>query len=129
MRLPTKMNQIQRALFSSLVLLIVSFSIGWNSSVWAQPGSTVGNINGVVADEQGAVISGASVTAKNTDTNFTRETLSTETGSYLITQLPPGIYEVSIAADGFKKKSSTIRVKPWYNCKPRYKFGFGTIRR
>lgn len=104
------MNQIQRALFSSLVLLIVSFSIGWNSSVWAQPGSTVGNINGVVADEQGAVISGASVTAKNTDTNFTRETLSTETGSYLITQLPPGIYEVSIAADGFKKKALQLEL-------------------
>ena len=62
-----------------------------------------GTITGTVADASSAVIPGAQVTATNTQTTAKYETVSTETGNYTITQLPAGVYEVTVELPGFKK--------------------------
>ena len=62
-----------------------------------------GTITGAVADASSAVIPGAQVTATNTQTTAKYETVSTETGNYTITQLPAGVYEVTVELPGFKK--------------------------
>ena len=46
---------------------------------------------------------GASVVAINGETGTKYETISTETGNYTLTQLPPGVYQVSVELPGFKK--------------------------
>src|SRR5206468_5534397 len=71
-------------------------------------GSTTSNITGAVTDEQGGIIGGVNVTARNLQTNFTRETQSGEDGSFLISQLPPGNYEFTVTADGFNTKTSRL---------------------
>jgi hypothetical protein len=62
-----------------------------------------GTITGTVADATKAVIPGANVTATNTETRAKYETVSTETGNYTLSQLPGGVYEVTVELPGFKK--------------------------
>jgi outer membrane receptor protein involved in Fe transport len=74
-------------------------------------GSTSARITGAITDQQDAVIVNALVTATNTDTNFTREALSIGDGSYLISQLTPGKYRVSVTAEGFATKTLSLSLE------------------
>lgn len=76
---------------------------------WGQTGSTTASLTGLVADEQKAVIGGATITARNLQTNLSRETRASDDGSYSIAQLPPGLYEISVQASGFSV--STVRIE------------------
>ena len=61
-----------------------------------------GNITGTVTDPQGAVVSGAKITATNLDTNEVRETNSTDEGNFTLTELKAGPWKVTVEAQGFK---------------------------
>ncbi len=61
-----------------------------------------GSIAGTVADPSGAVVPGADVTVRNTATNQSHSTTSGASGSYTVTDLPVGPYEVTVKKDGFK---------------------------
>jgi hypothetical protein len=61
-----------------------------------------GKITGVVTDPTGAVVPGAKVTATGQALMSPRITASQNDGSYLFDLLPPGSYEVTVAASGFK---------------------------
>jgi hypothetical protein len=60
-----------------------------------------GIIAGTVTDPDGAVIPGVSVVAENPETGVRFETVSTATGNYTISQLPPGTYNLRIELPGF----------------------------
>jgi len=68
---------------------------------------TTATITGTVADPSGAVVPGASITATNTDTKFTRTVNSGAAGNYRIEFLPIGKYSVNVQAQGFKTHSQT----------------------
>src|SRR5438552_12012442 len=59
-------------------------------------------ILGGVKDSSGAVIPGASITAKNVETGLTRTGVSAEDGSYRLSALPVGGYEVKVELPGFR---------------------------
>jgi hypothetical protein len=80
--------------FSCLILLLASSHL-----LAAQAGR--GGISGLVADSTGAIIPGASVTAKNTATGSQLTTRSTASGLYTFISLAPGRYEISANAAGF----------------------------
>jgi hypothetical protein len=61
------------------------------------------SISGRVPDQTGAVVAGATVSAKNTDTGLTRSTLTDTAGRYELTALPVGQYEVRVKKDGFSE--------------------------
>lgn len=61
-----------------------------------------GSIAGRVVDPSGAVIPGASVTAKNEATSLSRTTKTGESGDFLVAGLPPGSYSVTVTSQGFK---------------------------
>jgi len=61
-----------------------------------------GTITGVVTDQTGAVVAGANISAKNTETGVVFPSATSNTGNYTLTQLPPGTYELSIKVQGFK---------------------------
>src|SRR5437588_4627 len=69
----------------------------------AQADATSANLSGVVKDPTGAVVPGATVTARNADKNVSRSPTSNDQGFYQLTNLPPGAYEVSVEAANFKK--------------------------
>ena len=66
-------------------------------------GQTTGTISGTVTDEKGAVITNATVTARNTERNISRNLQTGSDGNYRFENLPVGPYEVSVEATGFSK--------------------------
>ena len=80
-----------------ILLLVVGFGI-LPTVVKAQTAS----INGTVTDPSGAVVPGAAISAVNEATNASRETQTAETGTYNISNLVPGVYDVTIAKSGLK---------------------------
>ena len=79
------------------VILCVAFAF---SVALAQ--EPIGSIEGTVTDPQNSVVQNASVTVRNTATNLTRTATSAENGTYRISQLPPGTYEVKVSGTNFK---------------------------
>lgn len=61
-----------------------------------------GQITGIVADETGATIPGASVTVRDTATGVSKTTITTTTGSYAVSGLPASPYMVTVEMPGFK---------------------------
>ena len=68
-----------------------------------QTQSNAADLNGVIRDPSGAAVVNAAVRARNIATNFTRAAITNDEGNYLITNLPPGEYEVTVEADGFSR--------------------------
>jgi len=62
---------------------------------------TTARIAGTVRDAQGAVIVRAEVVAENSATGDKRTAITDESGDYVLTSLPPGTYQIGIAARGF----------------------------
>ena len=59
-------------------------------------------LGGRVTDQQGAIVQGASVTARQLDTGYARNDLTDANGSYLLSNLPPGPYQLQISLRGFR---------------------------
>src|SRR5215813_11275725 len=61
-----------------------------------------GSISGVVTDQNGSVISGATVKATRVGTGATREAITNSAGIYRILGLPVGVYAVRVEQTGFQ---------------------------
>jgi Carboxypeptidase regulatory-like domain len=59
------------------------------------------SLSGVVTDQTGATISGATVTVENLDTDATRTTTTDGTGWYHVLELPVGRFELRAEKQGF----------------------------
>ncbi len=91
------MTALQKFCLSvALTLWTLSLGVG----LFAQ--SDRGTITGTVADPSGASMPGATVRATDTATNFTRQVTSTDTGRYVIPELPAGVYTLTVSQAGFK---------------------------
>ncbi|MGH9939216.1 MAG: TonB-dependent receptor domain-containing protein, partial [Blastocatellia bacterium] len=62
---------------------------------------SVGAFEGTIADQNGAVIAGATITASNKATGAERTGVTDSGGYYRIAGLTPGVYRVKIEAKGF----------------------------
>jgi hypothetical protein len=80
-----------------LVLCLCSAAV----PAMAQSQASSGQITGIVVDNQGAAIVGATISATNLETGLQRKATSNEEGLYSIVLLPPGNYDVSAEASGF----------------------------
>ncbi len=83
-----------------LLAIALIFSAG---ITYAQTQSNAADLNGIVSDPNGAVVAGATVTARNIATNLTRTVTANDSGEYQFIALPPGEYEVTTQAATFKK--------------------------
>src|SRR5262245_7650824 len=81
------------------VLISVALSIGVSGLVSAQ---TTATISGTVSDETGGVLPGVTVTARNTETGVSRETVTDTEGRYKASALSIGEYEVTATMQGFQ---------------------------
>jgi outer membrane receptor protein involved in Fe transport len=96
------------ALLARMMLICV---LGVAAPAAAQ--QTTGNIIGTVVDSQGAAIAGATVSARNADTGFRRETASDDNGIYRLLALPVGRYSVVAERQGmarFDRDSITVNI-------------------
>jgi len=69
-------------------------------NAFAQTGAA--SLTGIVTDQSGAAVPGATVTATNQATNVTYTAISNETGNYTVTSLPVGTYVLKTELAGFK---------------------------
>ncbi len=82
-----------------IALLVFVLGAAWETS--AQ--STTGVISGIVADQQNAVISNATVTVRNIGTNESRTVTTDSEGRYRLPNLAIGNYEITFQAKGFAR--------------------------
>ncbi|HLL77478.1 MAG TPA: TonB-dependent receptor [Pyrinomonadaceae bacterium] len=78
------------------------------SAAFAQ--QTDATVTGEVKDQNGAVVAGAQVSARNLETGFTRNTTSDAEGRYTFASLPVGSYEIRAAKGGFRPFAQQLRV-------------------
>src|SRR5688572_12681228 len=90
-------------LASTRILLVGLSIISCVSLAMAQSQSNAADLQGYVRDPNNAVVVGATITARNPATNFSRSTTSNDDGYYQLVSLPPGDYEVSVEAPNYKK--------------------------
>src|SRR5262245_29232101 len=101
---------MKRQIFRSLLYLSIVAVLACISprSLFAQ--AVTGTLLGTVTDPGGAVVPGANVTITEVNTNFTRATVTNESGNYVIGNLDRGVYRIEIEHTGFKKRSEERRV-------------------
>jgi len=75
------------------------FSVLTCAGLWAQ---STAQITGSLKDQTGAVLPGVEVTVTQTDTGLTRSTVTDETGSYVLSNLPIGPYRLEATLPGFR---------------------------
>jgi hypothetical protein len=85
------------------VLLVVPFLVGLlltPVAAFAQTGAA--SLTGIVTDESGAAVPGATVTATNQATNVDYTAVSNDAGNYTVTSLPVGTYVIKAELSRFK---------------------------
>src|SRR6266404_2903252 len=93
-------GQWRRTSIKVLFVCIAVFSFATLAMSQAQ--SNAADLQGVVRDPNAAVVANATVSARNTSTNQSRETTTNDNGFYKIISLAPGEYEVTVTSTGYK---------------------------
>ena len=93
------MNRMTWCLLSGVVLSALTFT-----TMWAQ---ATAEISGTVTDTSGALLPGVEINVVQTATGVTRDAISNETGSYVLTNLPLGPYRFEASLPGFQTYSQT----------------------
>jgi len=84
-------------LFAVIILLVFSGS--------ASAQTISGTLRGQVLDPTGAVVPNANVTVTNQETGVATKIATTSAGTYSLPSVIPGLYEVVVEANGFKRFS------------------------
>ncbi len=85
--------------FTTMLAMTALFLMLGVQGLFAQQGRA--NIGGTVTDSQGAVVSGATVTATESSTGVSTPTTTNGAGIYQIQQLVPGTYTLKVEKEGF----------------------------
>lgn len=93
---------LQRVLGKSAGRLLLGLALIFLAQITLHAQLPTATILGAVKDESGAVVPGATITARNTGTGMTRSTTSASDGSYRLPALPVGSYEVRAENPGFR---------------------------
>jgi outer membrane receptor protein involved in Fe transport len=70
--------------------------------------TSLATLRGKVIDEQGGVLPGVTVTARQTETNITRSGVTNETGQFYLPSLPAGAYQLTVELTGFSTTARTV---------------------
>lgn len=85
-----------------VIALVLMMTTAISALASAQGGSTTNAISGVVIDSSGAVIPGADVLVKKSDTGTTQSTVTNTQGAFSMAGLSIGTYTVTVTLQGFK---------------------------
>ncbi|MGH9469029.1 MAG: carboxypeptidase regulatory-like domain-containing protein [Terriglobia bacterium] len=88
--------------YSAVFILLACLACIGMASVSARA-QAFGSISGAITDPSGAAVPGATVTALETGTGFTRTVQTDASGQYVIPNLRPTRYEITVEAKGFHK--------------------------
>ena len=97
------MGEVNMTKWWRVAVLAVSLSLATAGALFAQ--SDLGRISGFVKDPSGATVANAKVTVRN-NTGVERQATTNESGYYVISNVPPGLYIMTAEATGFQKFES-----------------------
>ena len=87
---------------SSSILALATCLVAWAHPVVAQQSVDYASVSGRVTDPSGAVVPGAQVTARHTETNVTGATATDQEGRFRFPYLRVGPYEITVAPAGIR---------------------------
>jgi len=96
-------------MFTARRLLPILFAFPLCTFV-AMAQTETGQITGTVVDPTGAAVPNATVTAKSPANGVTRTVKPSITGVYTVTNLLPGLYDVTVVAEGFNRSQQRVTV-------------------
>jgi len=91
-------------------LRAISFLMVLNLSVVIGYAQFSSNLQGVVSDASGAVISQASIVLTNTATSVSGQVQTGDRGEYRFSSLAPGDYDVVVSANGFATSKTSLKL-------------------
>ncbi|MBZ5679911.1 MAG: carboxypeptidase regulatory-like domain-containing protein [Acidobacteriia bacterium] len=94
----------KRSASSSRLLVLTCLALLLPAMLFGQ--AYFGTVSGELTDATGAVVQGAKVVLTDQQKGFTFATTSDSSGRYLFRSVPPGVYVVSVEAQGFGKTQS-----------------------
>ncbi|MGC2236561.1 MAG: carboxypeptidase-like regulatory domain-containing protein [Pyrinomonadaceae bacterium] len=95
---PFRVSAVAAKIAMSAMIAVLCFG-----AALAQSQVSSADLNGTVVDPNGAVVAGASITARDAATGFSRTVTSDDSGAYRFIGLPPSDYEITVEAANFKK--------------------------
>ncbi len=112
-------------------LLALLVALSFSASAFAQGGgaSSTGTIQGRVADAQGAVLPGVTVTATSPALIQPQTTVTSETGNYRFPAVPPGTFELTYELAGFNTlKRSGISITLGFTANVNVELALATLQ-
>src|SRR5690242_2120032 len=88
------------SVFRLIVCALAILAVCGTQAAWSQATSTA-TITGLVTDEQNAAVVGAEVRVVDSGTGSAQSTLTNETGRYVIVNVSPGTYAITVSKQGF----------------------------
>ncbi len=88
----------------AFVLLLLA---GRVDSAFGQAGTSLAQLSGTILDPSAATVAKASVVLREIETNRTYNATSSDSGYYVIPNLPPGQYELKVSFTGFANYTET----------------------
>jgi hypothetical protein len=95
----------------NLVRAAVILGLLASQGLQAPAQNATGSMRGTVKDQDGAVLSGASVTVTSSATKATRRTKTSDDGTFSSENLQPGEYEVKVELHGFASQAQKLIVE------------------
>jgi outer membrane receptor protein involved in Fe transport len=90
------------------ILAFASSVLACASVVFAQQSVDYASVSGQVRDPSGAVVTGAQITARQTETNVTGATVTDQEGRFRFPYLRVGPYEITVHQQGFTDVARTL---------------------
>ncbi len=98
----------------SIPLMVIAIVVLFLSAqpAFSQASTAYAQLNGSVNDQSGGLIAKAKINLRSVDTNQSYSTTSNAQGYYVLSNIPPGNYELTAESQGFGKvtQSVTLRV-------------------
>src|SRR5258708_5905921 len=95
----TRKQTMKRTVLRSSLLVFLLFVYAGVSL--AQAGASTASVEGHTTDPNGALITGANVTAIAVEKGYSRSATTNQDGEYTLLSLQPGIYDIKIEKIGF----------------------------
>jgi hypothetical protein len=93
------------------IILLSAVAVAFGPHVSAQALGGAGTVTGVVTDPNGAVVPGGTVKIENPVTGYTRTATTDADGSFRFAGVPPNIYQLTVAAEGFSASQQELPVR------------------